>query len=137
MPIRWEMFSCASHHAMIGSRETESARTTIFAPGKRALADEFLDAVFDQLLVAAIGKTARQFSADPKTRIDLAKEQGAAVAAEMAAGEIGHDFSSTKVLKKHRVVRHSVWRESGLLLSLTCFTPNSYNTPRLLLLLSE
>ena len=106
---------------MIGSRETESARTTIFAPGKRALADEFLDAVFDQLLVAAIGKTARQFSADPKTRIDLAKEQGAAVAAEMAAGEIGHDFSSTKVLKKHRVVRHSVWRESGLLLSLTCF----------------
>jgi hypothetical protein len=69
----------------------------------KALGESLSHRVLDQIGPASIDKAARQSAAQTQRGIDLAQEQRAAIAAEGAAGKLGHDFSRTEVLKEHRL----------------------------------
>ena len=68
--------------------------------------------MLDEVLLARIPKSSGQSASDAQPVVDLTQERRAAVAAQVSAAEIHHDFSITQVLKKHRVVQ-TVCRRCG------------------------
>jgi uncharacterized protein YfaP (DUF2135 family) len=56
--------------------------------------------MLDPPLISPIHKTPSQRATYPKTPIDLAQEQSAAIAGKMAAGEIGDHSAGTQIVKE-------------------------------------
>ena len=70
--------------------------------GLHALRQKFGQRVLDVARVALVAETRRQSRGQPQPLIERAQEKRAAVAAERAAGEIGHDGAATEGLKLDR-----------------------------------
>jgi len=72
--------------------------------GQEALEQQLAHGVVAVAGVAGVGEGAGQGGAQPQAGIELTQEQDAAVAGEVAAGEIGHDLAAAQVLKEERLV---------------------------------
>jgi len=65
-----------------------------------ALGQHLLHGVVHPNWIAPVLKALRQGPGQPKTGIDLAEQQGAAIGGKEAAGKIGHDLAQSQVGKK-------------------------------------
>ena len=68
--------------------------------GKKTLAHQLVNGMFDEFGIARIGEATRDKAADSQSGINLAQEKKPAIGTERTAREIGNDFSGTQVLKK-------------------------------------
>ena len=73
--------------------------------GNESLGQEFMHGVVAITLVALIGKGFGELGGEAEAGIDLAEQQRATVAGEVAAGEIGQDLAAAQVSKEERLSR--------------------------------
>ena len=71
--------------------------------GVETLSDPLFQSMIDRARIALIVEAFCQRARDTQAWVDLTQEQNSAVTGEVTAGEIGHDFAWTQVLKKQQL----------------------------------